>query len=98
MAKAATTKVLLTEEEKAAKKAATAAKAAATKAANKAATENEKSTAISTQTDCYNGFVTIDDVDGLFVVTQHRKGVSVSADSLDEANNEAAKFLNDTQF
>jgi hypothetical protein len=90
MAKAATTKVLLTEEEKAAKKAA--------KEATKAASKNEQSTIISTQTDCYNGFVTIDDVDGLFVVTQHRKGVTVSADSLDEANNEAAKFLNDTQF
>lgn len=67
-------------------------------AANKAASKNEQNTTISTQTDCYNGFVTIDDVDGLFVVTQHRKGVSVSADSLDEANNEAANFLNDTQF
>jgi hypothetical protein len=49
--------------------------------------------------DCFNGLVTIESEDGkLFTVTQHRKGNAVTADSLDEANNEAAKYVSDTQF
>lgn len=52
-----------------------------------------------TFSDPFNGLVTIESEDGkLFTITQHRKGNAVTATSLDEANNEAKKYVEDTQF
>lgn len=69
--------------------------------AKKAASKKNEATAFETLTfsDPFNGLVTIESEDGkLFTITQHRKGNAVTADSLDEANNEAAKYVTDTQF
>lgn len=52
-----------------------------------------------TFSDCFNGLVTIESEDGkLFTVTQHRKGNLVTAETIEEAQAEAAKYVNDTQF
>jgi hypothetical protein len=52
-----------------------------------------------TFSDPFNGLVTIESEDGkLFTITQHRKGNAVTATTIDEANNEAKKYVEDTQF